>query len=54
MSAPTQSVYERLHRAIELLANIGIIVVALLGGALMVRQYLRPGALPGIADWWAR
>lgn len=41
MSAPTQSVCERLHRAIELLANIGIIVVALLGGALMVRQLSR-------------
>lgn len=40
MNAPTRSVYERLHRAIELLANIGIIVVAELGRAVLVKQLM--------------
>jgi hypothetical protein len=46
VNAPTRSVYERLHRATELLANIGIIVVALLGGTLLVRQLSRPAPGP--------
>jgi len=40
VNAPTRSVYERLHRAIELLANVGIIAVAVLGSAVLVRQLM--------------
>ena len=48
MNPPTRLRFEQLHRMVELLANLGIIAVAVLGCAVLIKQW-QPGPVVPVA-----